>query len=61
MEGGAVGHNFERDPPRFGLNWFSGFRGEDLNVIFYQNMPNFPNLYKSTERNISQKKNRNIC
>jgi hypothetical protein len=36
MEGGAVGHNFERDPPgtipaRFGLIWFSGFRGEDLN------------------------------
>jgi hypothetical protein len=61
MEGGAVGHNFERDPPRFGLNWFSGFRGEDLNVIFYQNMPNLPNLYKSTERNISQKKPRNIC
>ena len=34
MEGGAVGHNFERDPPRdhparFGLIWFSGFRGED--------------------------------
>jgi hypothetical protein len=21
---------------RFGLIWFSGFRGEDLNVIFYQ-------------------------
>ena len=45
MEGGAVGHNFERDhpgtiPARFGLIWFSGFRGEDLNVIFYQNMPN---------------------
>jgi hypothetical protein len=40
MEGGAVGHIFERDPPktipaRFGLIWFSGFRGEDLNVIFY--------------------------
>jgi hypothetical protein len=34
MEGGAVGHNFERDPPRFGLIWFSGFRGEDLNVNF---------------------------
>jgi hypothetical protein len=32
MEGGAVGHNFERDPPRFGLIWFSSFRGEDLNV-----------------------------
>ena len=41
MEGGTVGHNCERDPPRFGLIWFSGFRGKDLNVIFYQNMPNF--------------------
>ena len=26
-------------PARFGLIWFSGFRGKDLNVIFYQNMP----------------------
>jgi hypothetical protein len=26
---------------RFGLIWFSGFRGEDLNVIFYQNSPPF--------------------
>jgi hypothetical protein len=26
-------------PARFGLIWFSGFRGEDLNAIFYQNMP----------------------
>jgi hypothetical protein len=26
-------------PARFGLIWFSGFRGEDLNGIFYQNMP----------------------
>ena len=38
MEGGAVGHNFEREPPgtipaKFGLIWFSGFRREDLNVI----------------------------
>jgi hypothetical protein len=24
-------------PTRFGLIWFSGFRGDDLNVIFYQN------------------------
>jgi hypothetical protein len=24
-------------PARFGLIWFSGFRGKDLNVIFYQN------------------------
>jgi hypothetical protein len=44
MKGGAVGHNFERDPPKghipakFSVISFSGFRGEDLNVIFYQNM-----------------------
>jgi hypothetical protein len=49
MEGGAVGHNFGRKPPRFGLIWFSGFRGEDLDVIFYQNMSNLHNRYKSTE------------
>ena len=61
MEGGAVGHNFEREthpgiiPARFGLIWFSGFRGKDLNVIFYQNMPNLHNRYKSAERKISQK------
>jgi hypothetical protein len=29
----------------FGLIWFSGFRGEDLNVIFYQIMPNLHNPY----------------
>ena len=29
--------------------------GEDLNVIFYQNMPNLHNWYKSAERKISQK------
>jgi hypothetical protein len=39
-------------PARFGLIWFSGFREEDLNVIFYQNMHN---RYKSAERKISQK------
>jgi hypothetical protein len=32
-------------PARFGLIWFSGFKGEDLNVIFYQNMPNLHNRY----------------
>ena len=36
-----------------GLIWFSGFRGEDLNVIFYQNMPNLHNRYISAERKIS--------
>jgi hypothetical protein len=40
-------------PARFGLIWFSGFRGEDLNVIFYQNMPNLHNRYKLAERKIS--------
>ena len=35
--------------------WFSGFRGEDLNVIFYQNMPNLNNRYKSAERKIKKK------
>jgi hypothetical protein len=39
----------------FGLIWFSGFRGEDLNVIFYQNMPNLHNRYISGEWKISQK------
>jgi hypothetical protein len=42
-------------PARFVLIWFSGFRGKDLNVIFYQNMPNLDNRYKSAERKISQK------
>jgi hypothetical protein len=39
-------------PARFGLIWFSGFRGKDLNVIFYQNMPNLHNRYISAERKI---------
>ena len=42
-------------PARFGLIWFSGFCGEDLNVILYQNMPNLHNRYKSAERKISNK------
>ena len=42
-------------PAKFALIWFSGFRGEDLNVIFYQNISNLYNQYKSVERKISQK------
>ena len=42
-------------PAKFALIWFSGFRGEDLNVIFYQNKTNLYNRYKSAERKISQK------
>jgi hypothetical protein len=30
-------------------------RGEDLNVILYQNMPNLHNWYKTAERKIAQK------
>ena len=41
-------------PARFGLIWFSGFSGEDLNVIFFKNMPNLHIRYKSAERKISQ-------
>ena len=37
-------------PAKSGLLWFSGFREEDLNVIFYQNMPNLHNRYKPAER-----------
>ena len=60
MEVVAIGHNLKGThpgtiPDRFGLIWFSGFRGEDLNVIFYQNMPNLHNRYKSAERKISHK------
>ena len=47
-------------PARFGLIWSSGFRGEDLNVIFYQNMPNLHNRYISAERKF-HRKTRNTC
>jgi hypothetical protein len=47
-------------PARFSLIWLGGFRGKDLNVIFYQNMPNLHNQYKSAERKISQKSPENI-
>ena len=63
MEGGAVRHNIERElpkdhPSQICFNLVSGFRGEDLNVIFYQNRSNLYNQYKSVERKNSQKKNR---
>jgi hypothetical protein len=34
-------------PARLSVIWLSGFR---FNVIFYQNMPNLHNRYKSAER-----------
>jgi hypothetical protein len=39
----------------FGLIWFSSFRENDLNGIFYHNMPNLHNLYKSNERKKNHK------
>jgi hypothetical protein len=35
---------------KFGFIWFSGFRREDLNAIFYQNMHNLHNRYISAEK-----------
>jgi hypothetical protein len=40
MESGAVGHILKGThpgtiPARFGLIWFSGFRGEDLSSLTY--------------------------
>jgi hypothetical protein len=37
----TAGHNFKREPPKdhlakFGLIWFSGFKGGDLNVKAYE-------------------------
>ena len=55
------GDNPRTIPAKFGLMCFSGFRGEDLNVILNQNMPNFHNLYKLAERNRTSQKTRNIC
>ena len=40
MEGGSVGHNFERDP--------EGFRGEDLNVKVYDVRRRTPSDGKSS-------------
>ena len=47
-------------PAKFALIWFSGFRGEDLDVNFYQNMPNLHNRYKSAERKSSQENLENM-
>ena len=56
MECGAVEDTILKGthPAMLGSIWFSGFR-VDLNVIFYQNMPNLHNRYNSAERKISQK------
>jgi hypothetical protein len=55
MEGGTGGHNLEMERPKDYPSqiWFSGTRGEDLNVIFYQNMPNLHNRSNSADRKIS--------
>jgi hypothetical protein len=60
MEGGAVGHNFERDPPKdhpcqVWCNLVQQFRRKRFKCDLYQNMPNLHIRYKSAERKISQK------
>jgi hypothetical protein len=47
-------------PARFGLIWFSGCRGEDLNVIFNQNISNLYDRYKSVFKMAAVTKNRNF-
>jgi hypothetical protein len=54
IPGFSVKFFFQPIYTNYGQIWFSGFR-EDLNVIFYQNMSNLHNLYKSAERKIAQK------
>jgi hypothetical protein len=56
MKGEVVGQFFFKGdhPSQFLLNLVQQFQ-RDLNVIFYQNMPNLHNRYKSAERKISQK------
>ena len=62
MEGWDVGPNFKGDhsstiSDKVGpvISGGGRVREKDLNVIFYQNMPNLHNRYKSVERNISLK------
>jgi hypothetical protein len=47
-------------PAKFVLIWFSGFRGEDLNVIFYQNMPNLHNRYYANWAYFDKKSHLNL-
>ena len=48
-------------PAKFVLIWCSCFRGEDLNVIFYQNMPNLHNRYINQLKEKFHRKTCNIC
>ena len=60
MEGGLSetilkGGQIRTIPAKFSLICFIGFRG-DLNVLFYQNMPNLHNIKnKSSERTFHRK------
>jgi hypothetical protein len=61
MEDGAVGHNFERDPPRdhpcqVWFNLVQWFLRRRFKCDLLSNMPNLHNRYESAERKISQKK-----
>ena len=39
---------------------FNMFRRVDFNIMFYQNMPNLHNLYKSAEKKFTEKPGRNV-
>jgi hypothetical protein len=60
MEGGDVGHNIERGPPKdhpcqICFNLVQRFQRRRFKCDLYQNMSNLYNQYKSVERKISQK------
>jgi hypothetical protein len=58
MVPGLVPFKIVSDSPALHSRWLLLLKiekGEDLNVIFYQNMPNLHNRYKWAERKISQK------
>jgi hypothetical protein len=48
-------------PARFGLTWFSGFRGKDLNVIFYQNISPICIISINRLKEKIHRKTQNIC
>ena len=55
MQGGAVGHNFERDPPKdhpshICFNLVQRFQRRRFKCDLYQKMPNLHNRYKPAKR-----------
>jgi hypothetical protein len=55
LKGTHQGTHLGNITARFGLIWFSGFRGEDLNVIIYQKKNHLKIFLLKTTRPISTK------